>query len=278
MPSLAGLFFSSGQKIEICSTPAASPRMTMPKNIKVLIAEDHKIVREGLKILISSDPQIRIAGEAEDGEKAVKLAKKLRPDVVLMDLAMPRSNGLQATREICRQVPRTKVLVLSAYQDPESIRKAMEVGASGYLTKRSAANDLLTAIREVQRGNRYYSPCIAARLDQQLRSSFLHGHRGATPRPLTKRENQVLVLIAQGLANKGMAAQLSLSVKTIEKHRQQVMDKLDIHEVAGLTRYALSKGLLPGLAPAPSTVPSPADIPIAAPGFPRAVSPHAPNY
>jgi DNA-binding NarL/FixJ family response regulator len=227
----------------------------MPKNITVLIAEDHNIVREGLKILISSDPQIKIAGEAENGEKALKLAKKLQPDVVLMDLAMPQGNGLQATLEICRQVPRSKVLVLSAYQDPESVRKAMELGAAGYLSKRSAANELLTAIREVQGGNQYYSPAIAARLNLQLRASFLHGHPGSKPRPLTARENQVLLLIAYGLANKAIASKLSLSVKTIEKHRQQVMDKLNIHDVAGLTRYVISKGLLPAAAPAPATPP-----------------------
>src|SRR5204863_5170362 len=136
----------------------------MSKSLRVLIAEDHEVVREGLKILISSDPGMEVAGEAETGQMALRLAKKLQPDVVLMDLAMPRGNGLEAAREIRREVPGSKVLVLSAYKDEETIQRVIEAGASGYMTKHSAAEELLSAIREVGNGRAYYSSSITGKL------------------------------------------------------------------------------------------------------------------
>src|SRR5215813_10129385 len=136
----------------------------MAKNLKVLIAEDHEVVREGLKILISADPSMEVAGEAESGQMALRLAKQLRPDVVLMDLAMPRGNGLEAAREIRREVPGSKVLVLSAYKDEETVLRVLDAGASGYMTKTSAADELLTAIREVGNGKAYYCSAIANHL------------------------------------------------------------------------------------------------------------------
>lgn len=223
----------------------------MVKNIKVLIAEDHDVVREGLKILIAADSGMEIAGEARNGEAAVRLAKKLRPDVVLMDLSMPCGNGLDASRNICRNVPGAKVLVLSAYQDEDTIQQVLDAGVAGYMTKHSAADELLTAIREVGNGRAYYSPKIAGKIKTRQEHSPAKG-RFAGSATLTPREQEVLKMIAQGHPNKEIAFSLGLSIKTVEKHRQAAMDKLNIHEVAGLTRYALAKGLESSPSPLPS--------------------------
>src|SRR5262245_35188969 len=210
--------------------------------IGVLIVEDHAVVREGLKILIQTDGDLEIRGEAGDGKEAVKLAQKLAPDVVLMDVAMPRCNGLEAKRIISRDCPRSRVLVLSAYKDQEFVEKALQAGAAGYLTKHSAAEDLLRAIRNVSRGCSFLSPSVAHGLRRRNETAFMRGGRHGEA--LTPRETQVLRLVARGLANKQIATKLGLSIKTVEKHRQALMDKLDIHERATLTRYALEKGVL----------------------------------
>jgi DNA-binding NarL/FixJ family response regulator len=216
----------------------------MPKHLKILIAEDHEVVREGLKILISADPGMEVAGEAETGQMALRLAKKLQPDVVLMDLAMPRGNGLEAARDIRREVPASKVLVLSAYKDEETVQRVIEAGACGYMTKHAAADELLTAIREVGSGKAFFCTAIAGNLKARQRQSFQNGQPIATPPHLTPRELEVLGLIARGQPNKEIAFTLGVSIKTIEKHRQSVMDKLGIHDIAGLTRYAVSKNLV----------------------------------
>ena len=216
----------------------------MAKKIRVLIAEDHAIVRQGLKILIRADPEMEVSGEAANGRQALQMAKKTQPDVVVMDVAMPIMNGLEATRNILRQQPRSKVLVLSSYSDDESVQKLVQAGAAGYLTKHSASTDLLEAIRQVNNGNSFFSPFIAQRLRNQLRQRLIKGESVPKKSELTRRERQVLTLIAEGLTSKQIAARLKLSSKTIEKHRQQVMDKLNIHEIAGLTRYAASRQLV----------------------------------
>jgi len=216
----------------------------MPKNLRVLIAEDHEVVREGLKILISADPSMEVAGEAESGQMALRLARKLQPDVVLMDLAMPRGNGVEAARDILREVPRSKVLVLSAYKDEETVQRVIEVGVSGYMTKHSAAEELLTAIREVGKGRTYYCSAVAAHFKTRPRQSIQSAQPVASPPHLTPRELEVLALIARGQPNKEIAFTLGVSIKTVEKHRQSVMDKLGIHDIAGLTRYAVSRNLL----------------------------------
>jgi DNA-binding NarL/FixJ family response regulator len=214
----------------------------MPKT-RVVIAEDHAVVRQGLRILIHTDPDLQVTGEAADGPAAVELAEKMRPDIVIMDLAMPRMNGLEATRAILQKAPGSKVLVLSSYSDDDSVASLLGAGASGYITKHSASDDLLQAIRQIIRGKQYLSPRISQRLRRRNQSAFLHGRQPT--RELSPREKEVLKLIALGLASKEIAARLALSSKTIEKHRQAVMDKLDIHDIAGLTRYAAGKGLLP---------------------------------
>jgi DNA-binding NarL/FixJ family response regulator len=220
------------------------------KKIAVLLVDDHAVVRQGLRGLLEAEGDMAVVGEAENGREAVVLTKKYLPDVVLMDLAMPGMNGLEATRQIVRNMPSAKVLVLTSYGDDDYVTQLMEAGATGYLVKQTAAADLLKAIREVRGGNAFFSPVIAKRLRQQNQQAFV-GQPGAKTGKLTSREAEVLQLVAEGFANKQIAAELSISIKTVEKHRQQAMNKLNIHDIAGLTRYAMSKGWVEGGAPAP---------------------------
>ncbi len=215
------------------------------QKITVLLADDHTVVRQGLRLLLEAEGDIEIVGEAENGRQAVQMTKKFLPDVVVIDIAMPLLNGLEATRQITKEVPSTRVLILSSYSDDEYVRQLTDAGAAGYLIKQTAANDLLKAIREAKKGNAFFSPAISKRLPDHYRQAFI---QGGTDRKvgerLTSRENEVLQLVAEGMANKQIAAELSISIKTVEKHRQQVMNKLNIHDVASLTRYAISNGIV----------------------------------
>jgi DNA-binding NarL/FixJ family response regulator len=215
------------------------------KRITVLLAEDHMIVREGLRVLLEAEGDIEVIGEAQTGRQAVQLSRKLRPDVVVMDIAMPLLNGLEATRQIVKAVPTTRVLILSAHSDDEYIRQVVMLGAAGYLIKQTSADLLSRAIREVQKGNTFFSPSVANR----LRSLSLESPDGrlvleAKKAGLSPREVEVLQLIAEGKANKQVAAELGISIKTVEKHRQHLMSKLDLHDTAGLTRYAIAAGII----------------------------------
>lgn len=221
------------------------------KKIAVLLVDDHAVVRQGLRALLEAEGDIGVVGEAENGREAVVLAKKTLPDVVVMDVAMPGMNGLEATRQIVRNVSSAKVLVLTSYGDDDYVAQLMAAGATGYLVKHTAAADLLKAIREVRGGNAFFSPVIAKRLRQQSREAITVGQLDAKTGRLTSREAEVLQLVAEGFANKQIAAELSISIKTVEKHRQQAMNKLNIHDIAGLTRYAMSKGWVEGGARAP---------------------------
>lgn len=215
------------------------------EKIKVLLADDHTVVRQGLRALLEAEQDITIVGEAETGRQALRLALKLLPDVVVIDVAMPLLNGLEATRQIMKEVPAIRVLVLSSYSDDEYVRQVTESGAAGYLLKQTAAQDLIRAIREARSGNAYFSPAISKRLLENYREAFLKGSPvGARTDRLTSRESEVLQLVAEGKVNKQIAGELCISVKTVEKHRQQVMNKLNIHDIAGLTRYAISKGII----------------------------------
>jgi DNA-binding NarL/FixJ family response regulator len=215
------------------------------RKIRVLLADDHTVVRQGLRALLAAEEDIEIIGEAENGRQALQLVKKLLPDVVVMDIAMPVLNGVEATRQITRYVPSVKVLVLSTYSNDEYVEQLTEAGAAGYLVKQTAANDLLKAIREAFKGNAFFSPAIAKRLRDQCRQTYVSGQPVKRRSDyLTTREAEVLQLIAEGRANKQIAAELCISIKTVEKHRQQVMNKLGIHDVAGLTRHAISKGII----------------------------------
>jgi DNA-binding NarL/FixJ family response regulator len=215
------------------------------ERIKVVLADDHTVVRQGLRALLMAEPDMEIVGEAENGRQAIQMTKQHSPDVVVMDIAMPVLNGIESTRQIMRSVPECKVLILSSYSDDDYVRQVTEAGAVGYLVKQTAASELLKAIREVSRGNVFFSPAIAKRLREQYREAFSRGQplkkRGDH---LTTREAEVLQLIAEGRANKQIAAELCISIKTVEKHRQQVMNKLGIHDVAGLTRHAIAKGII----------------------------------
>ncbi|HTL58370.1 MAG TPA: response regulator transcription factor [Candidatus Limnocylindrales bacterium] len=213
------------------------------KKITVLLSDDHAVFREGLRSLLQATDDIDVIGEAEDGHSAVAEAIRLQPDVVLMDIAMPRLNGVEAARRIARQVPAAKVLILSTYSDDQHVQQAIEAGASGYFTKTAPAAGLLRAVRRTGKTSTSFSQSIASRLLKPRQKRELQSKSNATL-PLSSRQTEVLQLIAEGCSNKRIASLLSVSPKTVEKHRQLVMDKLDIHEVATLTRYAISSGLV----------------------------------
>jgi len=215
------------------------------KRITVLLAEDHMIVREGLRALLGAESDIEVVGEAQTGRQAVQLTKRLRPDVVVMDIAMPLLNGLEATRRILKAAPATRVLILSAHGDDEYIRQVVMLGAAGYLIKQTSADVLSKAIREVHKGNTFFSPSIANRLHSlSLKSPDGREVLKKKKSGLSSREVEVLQLIAEGKANKQVAAELGISIKTVEKHRQHLMSKLDLHDTAGLTRYAIAAGII----------------------------------
>jgi len=214
-------------------------------SITVLLADDHMIVREGLRKLLEAESDIHVIGEASNGHEAVSMTIALRPDVVVMDIAMPLLNGLEATRQIREAVPDAKVLILSAHSDDAYIERMMQLGASGYLIKQTSASLLSTAIREVLHGNKFYSPVIARRFENQHRNSLNRkGEIKAKNSHLSVREMEVLQRVAEGGANKQIAAELGISIKTVEKHRDHLMQKLDIHDTAGLTRYAIAAGII----------------------------------
>lgn len=213
--------------------------------ITVLLAEDHVVVREGLRILIEADGDIKIVAEAVTGREAVLMAKRLRPDVVVMDIAMPLLNGIQATQQILNASPKTKILILSAHADPEYVDQLMLLGVLGYLTKQTSAEMVAKAVRTIHSGGSFFSPSVAKHLRDHYNKIL---PTGKTPKRnnvrLTSRESELLQLIAEGYVNKQIASDLKISIKTVEKHRQHLMEKLNIHEIAGLTRYAISAGVI----------------------------------
>jgi DNA-binding NarL/FixJ family response regulator len=219
--------------------------MSYGRQITVLLAEDHCIMREGLCALLEADGSFSLVGQARTGREAVDLAKALRPDVIVMDIAMPVLNGLEATRQILEANPAARVLILSAHSDHEYIERVNAVGALGYMEKQMPKEMLTKAIREVARGNTFVSPSIATRMRGDRKNPR---EWDGVPKPiatcLTPREAEVLQLVAEGSANKQVAAELSISIKTVEKHRQHLMDKLDIHDTASLTRYAIAAGII----------------------------------
>jgi DNA-binding NarL/FixJ family response regulator len=226
--------------------------------ISVLLADDHAVVRQGLRMLLQTEPGIEIVGEAENGEQAVALAEQLRPTIVLMDVAMPILNGAQASRQIRRVSPATQIVVLSSYADDHVVDQLLEAGAGGYLVKWAAATEVIKAIRDVSAGTQYFSAEIAKRLSHRRQLASQRKRRSSSPSRLSKRESEVLQLIAEGFSNKLMAAELGISIKTVEKHRQRVMQKLALHETASLTRYAISHGMLEKPRPSADAIPEPA--------------------
>jgi two-component system response regulator NreC len=211
--------------------------------IRILLADDHTLMRDGLRALIESEPDLCIAGEAEDGRAAVKLAREICPDVVLMDIAMPMLNGLEAARQIKHDCPQAKVLILSMHDDEDYIRQALAAGAMGYILKDASGSELLEAIRAVQRGEVVLSPAITRLvIENYLRWGDLQPE--AEPNGLSRREREILQLIAEGYSNKQMAEILSISIKTVQTHRMNLMSKLNLHDRADLIKYAIQRKII----------------------------------
>jgi len=216
----------------------------MNQKVRIVIAEDHTILREGLRSLLSSDPSFEIVGEAEDGREAIKCIEKFRPDLILTDLSMPRMNGMEAIKEIKRQSPKTKVLVLTVHKAEEYILATFRAGANGYLLKDSTHAELVMAVKKVLSGKQYISPEIS----EKVIEGYLEGKKTLKSQTswetLTQREREILKLIAEGYKNKEIAEDLCISVKTVEKHRANLMEKLDLHSIQALTAFAIEKGLV----------------------------------
>jgi DNA-binding NarL/FixJ family response regulator len=210
--------------------------------VRVLLADDHTLVRAGLRKLLESIAGMEVVGEAGDGLQLLEMVEKLQPQVVLMDIAMPRLNGLEATSRLVKAWPSIRVLILSMHQNAEYVRQALRQGAVAYLLKDAAPLELELALRAVLRGETYLSPAVS----KGVVSDYVHRLRSEEQPvdPLTPRQREVLQLIAEGQSTKEIARRLDLSVKTVETHRTQLMKQLDIHEVAGLVRYAVRAGLV----------------------------------
>lgn len=214
------------------------------EKIRVVLADDHTVVRQGFRSLLEQDKSIDVVGEAENGRDAVLMVKRYLPDVVLLDISMPILNGVQATRQIRKFNPKIKILILSMHKDEEYVREVFLAGATGYILKQTTGPDLIRAIKEVNRGNAYLSPSIAKHLVSEYREIVKGGKLAGKRTGLTPREMEVLQLIAEGNSSKKIAEQLFIGIKTVETHRQKTMDVLNIHDVAGLTRYAIANRVI----------------------------------
>jgi DNA-binding NarL/FixJ family response regulator len=219
------------------------------RRIKVLLVDDHPIVREGLKAHLATQPDLQVVGEAANGQEALRLAREVLPDVVLMDLTMPQMNGLEAIARLPKKTPRAKVLVLTMHENKEYIAQSIRLGARGYLRKDTSPAELVRAIKAVHAGEVFLNPAAS----RVVADEFQRGDKAPASEPplLSDREREVLVLIAEGLSNKEVADRLGIGVRTAETHRERLMRKLNIRTVAGLTKFAVARGLVP-LEPAPA--------------------------
>jgi DNA-binding NarL/FixJ family response regulator len=223
------------------SQPVAAGQARNQKQIRVLLVDDHPVVRRGLASCLAVHQHVIIAGEAADGREALAKARQLSPDIVLMDIDMPQINGLSATEMLRRENPNLKVLILSMHHHPEYVLRILQSGARGYVLKEASPDELLRAIETVFAGQTFFSSEVA----RVALNQFVHGPgEGPQPGQLSNREREVLVAIAEGLSNKEIACRLGVGVRTVETHRERIMRKLNIHSVAGLTKFAIAKGLV----------------------------------
>jgi DNA-binding NarL/FixJ family response regulator len=206
--------------------------------IRIVLADDHAVMRDGVRMVLEAQPDLHVIGTADNGAEAIDLVDALRPDIAVLDIAMPHTNGLVAAREIRQRAPATKIIFLSMHEGEEYLKEALRAGAAGYVLKRAAATDLVAAIRAVQRGDAYLDPALTRTLDV-LRD----GDTGRLA-DLTERELEVLKLVAEGLTNRQIAAQLVISVKTVQSHRTNIMEKLDLHDRTDLVKYAIRRGMI----------------------------------
>jgi DNA-binding NarL/FixJ family response regulator len=216
----------------------------MDKKVRIVLAEDHTILREGLRALLSADAKFEIVGEAADGRQAVRTVEKLGPDLVMMDLSMPRMTGMDAIREIKKRYPETKIIALTVHKTEEYLRTTLQAGANAYVLKDATRDELLMAIENVLQGKTYLSPGVSKKVIE----GYLEGKESRLPSTtlglLSPREREILKLIAEGYKNKEIAVDLCISLKTVEKHRANLMKKLDLHNAAALTAYAIEQGLV----------------------------------
>lgn len=212
--------------------------------IRVFLADDHTIVRQGLKCLLKEEEGIEVVGEAEDGHQLLRQASKIKPDVIVVDISMPILGGLEATQQLKKLLPQSKILILTMHTDEEYVYQTFKLGASGYLVKKAAAQDFVTAIRAVHRGETYISPAVSEKVVREFVRSTRLSPQLSFPDKLTFRERQILKLIAEGWASNKIADHLHISTRTVETHRTNIMRKLKLHKVADLVKYAIRRGLV----------------------------------
>jgi len=214
------------------------------RKTKVVIVEDHKLFREGLKSMLADKTGLEVVGEAGDGLEAIRIVKKIRPDIILLDLSMPKMNGISVMKEIKSQFPETKIMALTIHESDQYVLEAFEAGADGYCLKDAGRNELMVAVDSVLQGKRYISPSISG----SVLEGYLTGRRKLKSQTswdtITQREREVLKLLGEGYQNKEISDMLFISVKTVEKHRANIMNKLDLHNAAALTAYAIEHGLV----------------------------------
>jgi two-component system response regulator NreC len=216
----------------------------MEKKLKIVLADDHTILREGLRALLTSDSNFEIVGEARDGREAVRCVEKLGPDLLLMDLSMPRMSGMDAIREIKRRFPDTKIIALTVHKTEEYLLTTLQAGADGYVLKDATHDELIMAIKNVMGGKSYLSPGVSEKVIEGYLEGKGNSRSVSSWETLSQREREVLKLIAEGYKNKEIAEDLCISLKTVEKHRANLMKKLDLHNAAALTVYAVERGLV----------------------------------
>lgn len=210
--------------------------------VRILLADDHAMLRDGVRMVLEAHPGFEVVGTVDNGQDAVRLAEELRPDVAVLDVAMPEINGLEATRAIRESCPDTAVVILSMHEGQEYLREALRAGASGYVLKRAAAKELVGAIQAVRRGESYLDPALTSTLISDYVRQVERSDE--TPDALTDRELEVLTLVAEGMTNRQIALKLNISIKTVQTHRANLMDKLNLHDRTELVRYAIRRGLI----------------------------------